>query len=169
MAVRTMVPQERILEIGCGLALASLVSHRRGSDVTASDCHPLTAGFLAENLRLNGLLPMAYRHGQWSESADDLLPPVPQAEQTISGRFDLVIGSDILYERDDGGLLAGFIGRHVGARAEVWIVDPNRGNRAAFTRQMAGMGFSLQEERLQQVADATHAAYKGRLLVYSKH
>jgi predicted nicotinamide N-methyase len=169
MAVRAMVPQERILEIGCGLALASLVSHRRGSDVTASDCHPLTAGFLAENLRLNGLLPMAYRHGQWSESADDLLPPVPQDEQTISGRFDLVIGSDILYERDDGGLLAGFIGRHVGARAEVWIVDPNRGNRAAFTRQMAGMGFTLQEERLQQVADATHAAYKGRLLVYSNH
>ncbi|SHL94954.1 methyltransferase [Rhizobacter sp. OV335] len=166
MAVRTMVPHERILEIGCGLALASLVSHRRGSDVTASDCHPLAAGFLAENLRLNGLLPMDYRHGQWSESAADLLPPVAQDQQTLTGRFNLLIGSDILYERDDGGLLAGFIGRHIAARAEVWIVDPNRGNRAKFSKQMAGMGFSLQEERLQQVADATHAAYKGRLLVY---
>lgn len=166
MAVRPMVSGERILEIGCGLALASLVSHRRGSDVTASDCHPLAAGFLAENLRLNHLRPMDYRHGQWSESATDLLPPVAQDQQTLSGRFDLLIGSDILYERDDGGLLAGFIGRHIAARAEVWIVDPNRGNRAKFSKQMAGMGFSLQEERLQQVADATHAAYKGRLLVY---
>ena len=166
MAARPMVQGERILEIGCGLALASLVSHRRGSDVTASDCHPLAASFLAENLRLNGLLPMDYRHGQWSESATDLLPPVAQDQQTLTGRFNLLIGSDILYERDDGGLLAGFIGRHIAARAEVWIVDPNRGNRAKFSKQMAGMGFSLQEERLQQVADATHAAYKGRLLVY---
>ncbi|NKI95093.1 SAM-dependent methyltransferase [Rhizobacter sp. SG703] len=166
MAARTMVAGERILEIGCGLALASLVSHRRGADVTASDCHPLAAEFLAENLRLNQLPPMAYRHGQWSESATDLLPPVPQDQQTLSGRFELVIGSDILYERDDGGLLAGFIGRHVAQRAEVWIVDPNRGNRAKFSKQMAAMGFSLQEEPLQQAADATHAAYKGRLLVY---
>jgi predicted nicotinamide N-methyase len=166
MALRPVVPGERILEIGCGLALASLVSHRRGADVTASDCHPLAADFLAENLRLNQLPPMAYRHGQWSESAGDALPPVPQDQPVITGRFELVIGSDILYERDDGGLLAGFIGRHVAPRAEVWIVDPNRGNRAKFSKQMAAMGFSLREEPLQQAADATHAAYKGRLLVY---
>ena len=36
---------ERILEIGCGLALPSLVGHRRGADVTASDCHPLASTF----------------------------------------------------------------------------------------------------------------------------
>jgi 2-polyprenyl-3-methyl-5-hydroxy-6-metoxy-1,4-benzoquinol methylase len=46
---------ERILELGCGLALASLVGHRRGADITASDCHPLAASFLLENLRLNAL------------------------------------------------------------------------------------------------------------------
>jgi len=54
IALRPVRSSERILEIGCGLALASLVGHRRGADVTASDCHPLTASFLSENLRLNG-------------------------------------------------------------------------------------------------------------------
>jgi len=44
-----------MLEVGCGLALASLVCHRRGIDVTASDCHPLASRFLLDNLRLNGL------------------------------------------------------------------------------------------------------------------
>ena len=36
MAVRPLLDGERILEIGCGLALASLVCHRRGAEVTAS-------------------------------------------------------------------------------------------------------------------------------------
>lgn len=37
----------RILELGCGLGLASLVIHRRLGDITASDCHPLTNRFFA--------------------------------------------------------------------------------------------------------------------------
>src|SRR6266850_1922734 len=55
MALHPVSAGERILEIGCGLALASLVGHRRGADVTASDCHPLAQAFLEENLRLNQL------------------------------------------------------------------------------------------------------------------
>jgi predicted nicotinamide N-methyase len=60
---RRPVTGERILEIGCGLGLASLVAHRRGALVTASDCHPLASAFLDENARLNGLPPLCYRHG----------------------------------------------------------------------------------------------------------
>jgi hypothetical protein len=45
----------------------------------------------------------------------------------VHGAFDLIIGSDLLYERDAGGLLAAFIGRHASPAGEVWIVDPDRG------------------------------------------
>jgi len=159
IAARTVRATERILEVGCGLALASLVGHRRGADVTASDCHPLAAGFLLENLRLNALAPMKYRLGHWSrEDTDDAA--------LVQGRYDLIIGSDVLYERDASVALAGFIGRHATPAAEVWIVDPDRGNRPAFTRQMAIEGFAMQEERLATPASPGIAAYKGRLLVY---
>lgn len=159
IAVRTVRATERILEVGCGLALASLVGHRRGADVTASDCHPLAAGFLLENLRLNALAPMKYRLGHWShENTDDAA--------LVQGRYDLIIGSDVLYERDASVALAGFIGRHATPAAEVWIIDPNRGNRPAFTRQMATEGFAMQEQRLATLASPGIAAYKGRLLVY---
>eukprot|EP01031_Cornospumella_fuschlensis_P012008 gene12008-14680_t len=57
---------KRILELGCGLALASLVIHRRGGNITASDYHPLTAAFLLENLKLNHLPAMKYQTGNWS-------------------------------------------------------------------------------------------------------
>ncbi len=171
------VSGERILEIGCGLALASLVAHRRGADVTASDCHPLAGHFLLENLRLNKLLPLKYRHGHWGALAptdapaaiDMALAPPPTSASlggAVTGLFDLIIGSDLLYERDDDGDLASFIALHAAPAAQVWIVDPDRGNRAAFNRRMAENGFALHEERLDQSAHGAVAAYKGRLLVY---
>jgi predicted nicotinamide N-methyase len=174
LARRPVLDGERILEIGCGLALASLVGHRRGADITASDCHPLTAAFLIENLRLNHLPPMKYRHGNWSVPATADVSQVDAHDdahdsagrEIVSGRYDLIIGSDLLYERDANAALAGFIGRHAAPAAEVWIVDPDRGNRAAFNRQMGERGFFMREERLDRLAFDETAAYKGRLLVY---
>ena len=109
LGTRRVTQGDRILEIGCGLGLASLVGHRAGADVTASDCHPLAGRFLARNLVLNDLGPMKYRHGQWPgvvlprDAIDERAPVL------VHGEFDLVIGSDVLYERDERGTLADFI------------------------------------------------------------
>jgi len=163
MALRPVIEGDRILEIGCGLGLASLVGHRRGADVTASDCHPLAGQFLKENLRLNALTPMNYRHGHWGTHTAQL------QDRAVSGKFNLIIGSDILYERDEQGDLANYIHQHLENHAEVWVVDPNRGNRSHFHRNMRLNGFSVIEETLDQVASEMSAAYKGRMLVYSRH
>lgn len=157
MARRPVRAGERILEVGCGLALASMVGHRRGADVTACDVHPLAAAFLRENVRLNGMAPLRYRHGPWAEVARQVGQP-----------FDLVIGSDLLYEPDARGTLAQFLARHAAADAEVWIVDPDRGNRSAFHRHMHGQGFAREEERCDATANADRAAFRGRLMVYRR-
>jgi predicted nicotinamide N-methyase len=165
------VSHERILEIGCGLGLSSLVAHRRGANVTASDCHPLTHVFLDENTRLNGLPRMAYRHGLWGTAAlrEDGLPVRTSVrDEGVSGLFDLIVGSDILYERDDKGTLAHFINAHAAARSEIWVVDPNRGNRATFHKHMVNAGFVLHERLLDQAAHAKSLAYKGRMLTYTR-
>ena len=165
LAARPVRAGERILEVGCGLALASLVGHRRGADVTASDCHPLAASFLRRNLRLNGLAPMPYRHGDWA-AGETRRRGRTLGGRVVRGRFDLIIGSDLLYERDDRSNLAHFIGRHAQAAAEVWIIDPDRGNRPAFNREMSALGFARREEPLAIVAVGDAAAYKGRMLIY---
>ena len=144
-----------ILELGCGLALASLVVHRRGGDITASDCHPLTAEFLLENLKLNQLPPMKYQTGNWSR-ANPLL-----------SRFDLIIGSDVLYDREQPEILSQFIEQHANPNAEVLIVDPDRGNRASFNRKMAALGYEHSQERVEKLPDGT--AYKGRLHTYRRY
>jgi predicted nicotinamide N-methyase len=168
LAARPVRQGERILEIGCGLALASLVGHRAGADMSASDCHPLAAAFLLENIRLNNLAPLKYRHGDWAEPPYQRGAGGVRRRRIVRGRFDLIIGSDVLYERDDRAVLSGFIGRHARPMADVWIVDPDRGNRAAFNRQMGELGFALQEQRLDRAASIETRAYKGRLLAYRR-
>lgn len=145
----------RVLEIGCGLGLASLVIHRRQGDITASDCHPLVAAFLQANLALNALPALKYANGNWSRANPAL------------GAFDLIIGSDVLYERGHPEQLAAFIALHAAQHTEVLIVDPNRGNRAAFNRCMGLLGFACDETRIDApLADG--AAYRGRLLRYRR-
>lgn len=166
MAKRPMVIGESILEIGCGLGLASLVSHRRGSLVTASDCHPLAASFMLENLRLNDLPPLRYCHGNWAPLMPGQTPSL--RVPLVQGRFDLIMGSDVLYERDEAGSLADFIAQHALPASEVLIVDPNRGNRSAFSKHMATLGYALSDHGIQTMASPGVAAYKGRLLHYRR-
>jgi predicted nicotinamide N-methyase len=168
MALRPVSATERILEIGCGLALASLVGHRRGADVTASDRHPLAEEFLETNLRANQLPPMKYGHGNWGPAPSSPAREGGREAPAVAGLFDLIVGSDILYERDANGDLARFIARHSAAAAEVWIVDPNRGNRKEFSAEMAGHGFALREVRLEAPATTDTPVYRGSLLTYRR-
>jgi len=150
-----VLAEHHILEIGCGLALASMVIHRRHGNITASDCHPLAKTFLHANLLLNHLPELKYTTGNWQTSNPGL------------GRFDLIIGSDILYERDQPAQLATFIQAHATSNVDVLIIDPNRSNRSAFNHNMAQLGFTHSETKINTpLNDGT--PYRGRLLRYQR-
>lgn len=140
---------KRILELGCGLGLASLVLHRRGGDITASDNHPLAASFLLENLRLNELPAMKYEVGNWS------------ADDSRLGLFDLIIGSDVLYDREQPEMVSRFIHAHSAAEVQVLIVDPNRNNQGKFNQKMILLGYSHVASRITALPDGS--AYKGQM------
>lgn len=133
--LRIDIKGKRILELGCGLGLASLVLQRRGADVVASDLHPLAEPFLSYNAALNQLPAVHYRQMHWNR-------PLPTL-----GEFDMIVASDVLYERDHAALLASVVERHARPRAEVVVTDPGRGNSAPFTRMLAQQGFEVTQER----------------------
>lgn len=166
LALRPVNPEEKILEIGCGLALASLVAHRRGANITASDRHPKAKLFLQENLLLNNLPKLPFRHGQWGEH------PTPSIADTgaalLEKKYDLIVGSDLLYEPDMPNELARFVNLHASEKSEVWIIDPNRGYRTAFNRKMDKLGFDLSSDEVIVENDPEHEAYRGRLLIYNR-
>ena len=149
------VAGKRILELGCGLGLSSLVLQRRGADVVASDHHPLAQSFLVHNAALNDLPEVAYHDLPWA---------VPDAQL---GRFDVIIGSDVLYERGHADQLAAMVLRHGQPDTEVLITDPGRGNSNSFTRALSAQGYHVTEHR-SSFEEGDTAPFRGRLLSYSR-
>ena len=121
----------RILEVGCGLALASMVVHARGGNITASDIHPLAGEFLQRNLQLNQLAGLPFRVMDWGKRYEV--------------EVDLIIGSDLLYERDQPDLLASFVDSHLPPHGEMILTDPGRGQVARFNRLMQASGFDFEQ------------------------
>jgi len=146
---------KRVLEVGCGLGLSSLVLKRRGADVTASDHHPLAKSFLEHNAELNGIAMPAYADLPWDEDRPEL------------GRFDLIIASDVLYERDHAALLSALLFRHAKPQAELVITDPGRGNSGRFTTAMLAQGYTVNEQR-SPFDEGDLPPYRGRLLSYRR-
>ena len=109
---------------------------------------------------------MKYRHGQWPGLVAPRAGATGPAPAIVGGLYDLIVGSDVLYERDERGTLADFIARLASPAAEVWIVDPNRGNRSAFHRHMARHGFEADEQHLDHAARPGTEAYRGRMLTF---
>lgn len=144
----------RVLEVGCGIGLASIVLSCRHADITATDQHPEAAPFLAINAKLNDLGPIDFVRTGWLDEASAL------------GRFDLIIGSDLLYEQPHVEQLSHFIDSHTNPDCNVIIVDPGRGLQAKFTRRMVDMGYT--HDSTLAVAPEISDSYKGRVLRYSR-
>ncbi len=146
---------KRVLEIGCGLALSSIVLHKMGVDITASDYHPLAREFLDRNISNNNLSPIKFQDGNW------------EAENPLLGKFDLIIGSDVLYEPAHVENVSKFIAKHSSLSADVIIVDPNRGNRSKFTKAMKKLGYSHNFDSFDTLAD-NGSRCVGRVLYFQR-
>jgi len=141
----------KILEVGCGIGLSSLVLQRRGADITATDYHPLAEEFLRFNSDLNDLPPIKFHNAPW-------VGPNPKL-----GRFDLIVGSDLLYERGHPALLSAFLANHTEAAARVILADPGRKRCGQFSAKMAIEGYTRSEQRLDSTGDPTPSP-RGRMM-----
>lgn len=144
---------KRILEVGCGIGLASLVLNQRLADITATDLHPEAGAFLLENVKLNSGPAIPFFRTGWGDSDLGL------------GEFDLIIGSDLLYERDHVASLSAFIDRHASLHCEVIIVDPGRGQSSRFSTTMSRLGYSKNQSEALDLTQLTQP-FKGQVLRY---
>jgi predicted nicotinamide N-methyase len=149
------VADVNILEVGCGLGLASLITNARGARHTASDYHPLAGEFLRENNRLNDMPSLHFERCDWAASSPAM------------GTFDLIIGSDLLYEPDHPGMLSRFIDQHSSRSVQVLIIDPGRRQQGRFTQQMKQLGFVASSARASREQERNRH-FNGKILRYSR-
>jgi predicted nicotinamide N-methyase len=112
---------QRVVELGCGLGVPSLVAARAGAAVLATDGDDEALGLVERNAHENGLSVETARV-DWG-AADELV---------ARGPFDLVLAADVLYERPSVALLLELLPR-LGPRT--WLADPGRSAAGAFVEQ----------------------------------
>jgi len=102
----------RVLELGCGLGLPSIAAVRAGGRVTATDWSPEAVRATRANAERNAV-ELEALVCSWGE-------PEPLVRRAP---WDLVLASDVLYERRNVDLLLELLPR---LSREAWIADPGR-------------------------------------------
>ncbi len=146
---------KRILEVGCGMALTSLLLNKQSADITATDYHPEAQKFLHRNTQLNEDKTIAFEQANWAEDSDNL------------GLFDVIIGSDLLYEDDHIKMLANFIEKHTKPSCEIIIVDPGRGRKNKLRSLLVDFGFSSSQQKPIHT-DYLDREFKGYILTFRR-
>jgi predicted nicotinamide N-methyase len=123
----------RFLDLGCGLGLASVVAMRAGFDCLATDYYSEALSFTELNARHNNLRPPATRLVDWRHFPTDL------------GRFDLVVASDVLFERPNVPLVAAAFARTLGISGSGWLTDPGRPPAVEFPAECERHGVRIVE------------------------
>jgi len=111
---------------------------------------------LERNTQLNGGPGIPFVSTGWEEEEIDL------------GRFDLILGSDILYDRRHLEALARFIDDHANPRSEIVIVDPGRGECGRIGKILFRLGFTDQT-MIRPETPYLKTPFKGRILRFRRN
>ncbi len=133
----------RVIELGCGLGLPSILAARLGARVLATDFHPDTGTWLLHNAGLNGV-SIDYHQLDWNAFLDarpatrDPQTPTDSRQPTA---YSLIVGSDLLYERRHIPALVCAIDALCAPGGRAVISDPGRDNLDLFVSSMEKSGW----------------------------
>ena len=110
-----LVAAKRVLELGAGVGLPGLAAAALGAaEVTQTDYQEDALDLARYNAAVNGIENIIVRQGDWHDFFTDSLP------------YDLVIASDILYEKTLHAPLATLLPKLIAPGGAILIADPLR-------------------------------------------
>ena len=140
------------IELGCGLGLPGLAALAKGVDMTFTDYDATALRFVDENAKLNGFTGYRTLVLDW--------------RQPLAERFDLILASDLTYERRNlEPLIASFLAM-LAPHGTILLADQNRPYAAEFCAQLKAAGFTYQtyamEADVARGLDVTGTVYRIR-------
>lgn len=127
----------QFLEIGCGLAVPAMVLLRLGYNIELADHHPDVEVFLKKNVSRNQLSSARYFNLDWKE-------------MNQSNKYDVILGSDILYDRTQPASVFGFLQNNLSGTGMAIIADPGRIYWNEFERECQLAGWKFESIRFNE-------------------
>jgi predicted nicotinamide N-methyase len=139
VAEPALIKKKRVLELGAGVGLPGLAVAALGaSEVTQTDYQEDALDLARHNAVTNGIGTICVRQGDWRDFFTDSLP------------YDLVIASDVLYERTLHEPLAALLPKLVAPDGAILLADPIRPQSLEFL------------EKHIETTGKWHVTYEGR-------
>lgn len=128
-----LIKHRTILELGCGLGYPALVASHLEAKVLATDYHPDVEEYFLRNCR-HSSVKCDYLRLNWREDKQDI------------GQFDIVMGSDVLYENKHASEVAKGLIRFLKPGGKILLSDPGRNYLQPFLEAMKKEGYTEESE-----------------------
>ncbi|MGD9671031.1 MAG: methyltransferase [Hyphomicrobiaceae bacterium] len=122
----------RVLELGAGAGLTGLAARHLGGSVVQTDHAPEALELGRRNALLNDIQGITQTLADWTQW------DVPE-------RFDLIVGSDILYDGSAHAPIARVLDASLADGGMAMLTDPGRTATPFFVRDMRGAGWSVSQ------------------------
>ena len=120
----------RVLELGAGTGLPGIVAASLGASVVQTDRDELALHLCRRNGERNGFTAIDYRLADWTEWTD-------------TGRYDWIIGSDILYGESLHPHLRQIFDTNLARAGRILLADPFRATGFRLLEDMEGEGWKV--------------------------
>lgn len=120
----------RVLELGAGTGLPGIVAASRGAKVVQTDRQELVLHLCRKNAERNQIAMILHRIADWTA-------------WDVADRYDLIIGSDILYAAGLHPHLRHIFETNLAPRGRLMIGDPFRASSIALLEQMERDGWTV--------------------------
>jgi 2-polyprenyl-3-methyl-5-hydroxy-6-metoxy-1,4-benzoquinol methylase len=126
-------PGKRLLEIGCGLGLVGVVAASFGHKVVMTEHNPDAIEFARANAEMNHCADMEIMDLDWTSPG-------------LYGRFDYIVGSEVVYHERDFEPLRNLFDRLLKPEGEVILCEGIRRTSLDFFKEMQRY-FSLKAQQ----------------------
>lgn len=133
-----MLAGKTVLDLGCGVGLTSALLAASGANVVCGDNAPPSLLFAEANT--------------WPWRQRVTVQLIDWHKTRVDCQFDLIVGSDIVYDRAEVTPLNRFFRAHLGAGGEVLLSDPSRPMTREYLAAFQELGWQLVERTIR-VAD----------------
>ena len=146
LAKHLNLADRRVLELGCGLGLVSVVAALQGARVLCTDHEAAALAFARQNARGNACRGMRFRLVDWCQPA-------------LRRRYDCMLASDVIYEARSFGPLVSLLQRYLARGGMAVLAEPGRANTCPFFTLLRQRGFTYRRHSQRVQWDGAHRIY----------